>query len=549
MKLGAIVIATALATTNCFTPAGPVIGKKTTSVGFSDWITDAPNEVTEWTELHVQGKIPSFLQGTLVRNGPGIWDVGGERKYSHVFDGLAKLSTYRFEYGKVLYQNRFVKSSLYNKTMASGDILPTIAAGPVLEKSTNEPIPSTILNTMQAVANTASSDNTCVNVWNYAPHEQGTCISTLTDSPARCIISVETIETESALATAPSPLKGIPFLHEVAETTHPLYSLSSGDSYNIATCVTLNGPVVALVRESADGTRKVVGTENIPDTIPYLHSFGLTDKHAVVIIPPLRPDLGNLDNIIQQGFLSAMQPVEETRVIVLELDTGKCVLHKTTKEPVYYYHTISTASVDSDTVSIRLCGYKTAEMVSGSDDIMTLDLFQGGREARNRIHKAGVFCDVVCDLQQDSVEIQWKDMEQGFEMPVTRFSRAHGPNMEHVSKAHPRYVYAFGSYALGSPDHDDWALLKLEPESENVIAAYYQGDSRFFSEPIFVADPNGKDEDDGVILSQMYDGEEGETILAVLNAKNMEILAEIWTNNRSPMDFHGGWFPAHTFSS
>jgi len=239
-----------------------------------------------------------------------------------------------------------------------------------------------------------------------------------------------------------------------------------------------------------------------------------------------------------------MQQVEETRVLVFELATGKCILYQTTKKPVYFYHTISAASMDDGTISVRLCGYPTPELVTGENHFMRLELCQTSREARNRIPKSGVFCDVVCNVEEGSVDIQWKDMEQGFEMPVTKYSRIHGPNMEHVGKAHPKYVYAYGTYALGSSEYGDWVLLKLEPDSKHLIATTYEVSSHFFSEPIVVADPDGKEDDDGVILTQMYNGKRGETKLAVLNAKNMNFVAEIYTNNRSPMDSHGGWFPS-----
>ena len=95
---------------------------------------------------------------------------------------------------------------------------------------------------------------------------------------------------------------------------------------------------------------------------------------------------------------------------------------------------------------------------------------------------------------------------------------------------------------MGSSEYDSWALFKFEPDKGQIVASY-QRDSVYMSEPIFLPDPDGKEEDDGVLLTQVYDGVRRETALLVLNAKNMEVLAEAWTGHRSPMDFHGGWFP------
>ena len=46
--------------------------------------------------LPVQGEVPTWLAGTLLRNGPAQFEVG-ERRFNHWFDGLAML--HRFTIG------------------------------------------------------------------------------------------------------------------------------------------------------------------------------------------------------------------------------------------------------------------------------------------------------------------------------------------------------------------------------------------------------------------------------------------------------------------
>lgn len=45
------------------------------------------------------GRIPAWLQGTLLRNGPGMHTVG-ETRYNHWFDGLALLHSFTIRDGK-----------------------------------------------------------------------------------------------------------------------------------------------------------------------------------------------------------------------------------------------------------------------------------------------------------------------------------------------------------------------------------------------------------------------------------------------------------------
>ena len=68
-------------------------------------------------ELPVQGTMPAWLSGTLVRNGPAQFEIG-KKKLRHWFDGFAMLHVFSFQNGKVCYSNKFLKfcESLIFKT-------------------------------------------------------------------------------------------------------------------------------------------------------------------------------------------------------------------------------------------------------------------------------------------------------------------------------------------------------------------------------------------------------------------------------------------------
>lgn len=48
------------------------------------------------------GQLPTWLQGILLRNGPGMHTVG-DSKYNHWFDGMALLHSFTFKNGKLLH--------------------------------------------------------------------------------------------------------------------------------------------------------------------------------------------------------------------------------------------------------------------------------------------------------------------------------------------------------------------------------------------------------------------------------------------------------------
>eukprot|EP00986_Skeletonema_menzelii_P009270 scaffold4174_cov150-Skeletonema_menzelii.AAC.1 len=498
----------------------------TTNVNFEEWIADAPEEITNWKPCPITdgGSIPSYVQGTLVRNGCGIWTAPNNNdEFSHIFDGFAKIHSYKINNSQVECQSRFLQGAWYKAFLERGkQSFPAgIGTGPVLD-STNQQPKLGLVRTIQALINSATIfDNTPVNIWDYQPHVKESkrkTIAALTDAPPRTKIDLNTMDTmcSSTMNPLASGAKG----YELLETAHPMYSQAKMaavdgegvDTYNVAVELGLQGPSINLVRETSQGDRSVIASISSTDGIPYTHSFGLSSNYAVIVLQPLRLD-PSPDRLMELGFLRAMSHVDQTRIVVVELTSGDVVLDKLIDEKVYFYHSISQAEIVNNpegeggvTVSLRLCAYKTPDQITGEHQFMRLEQAKKGRAWRNKLNRGGKFCDINCNLLDQSIEVDWKDeIEQGYELPVTRYSRAFGSDC--ISGKHPRYVYAFGAFALGSNDYDNWGLFKFDLE-ENKVSSSYQQDSVYLSEPIFVPNPEGELEDDGVLLSQAYFGKD-----------------------------------------
>lgn len=63
-------------------------------------------------EAVVEGEIPTWLNGSLLRNGPAMYEVGPEA-YKHWFDGLGMLQNFKVENGKVTYCSRYLRSQAF----------------------------------------------------------------------------------------------------------------------------------------------------------------------------------------------------------------------------------------------------------------------------------------------------------------------------------------------------------------------------------------------------------------------------------------------------
>jgi len=74
----------------------------------------------------------------------------------------------------------------------------------------------------------------------------------------------------------------------------------------------------------------------------------------------------------------------------------------------------------------------------------------------------------------------------------------------------------------------DWAIRKQDVEKNERHGVWFE-DSMYPGEVSFVRDPSGSEEDDGVLLSTVFDSIRGENCLLVLDASNMKELARAYT--------------------
>lgn len=86
------------------------------------WLRSCEQEIIEPVEGVVSGEIPSWINGSLLRNGPGSIKVG-DMTFNHLFDAAALLHRFNISDGKVTYQCRFLRSETYKKNLAANRIV------------------------------------------------------------------------------------------------------------------------------------------------------------------------------------------------------------------------------------------------------------------------------------------------------------------------------------------------------------------------------------------------------------------------------------------
>ncbi|CAL8467343.1 g6880 [Coccomyxa elongata] len=70
----------------------------------------------------VEGRIPADMEGTLLRNGPGLFEVGG-KPIGQPFDGDGMVCSWAFSSGRCFFRNRYVRTGDFMAEQEAGRML------------------------------------------------------------------------------------------------------------------------------------------------------------------------------------------------------------------------------------------------------------------------------------------------------------------------------------------------------------------------------------------------------------------------------------------
>jgi carotenoid cleavage dioxygenase-like enzyme len=456
-------------------------------------------------DLRVEGRLPAWLSGTLLRNGPGKFgtEENGVEPFEHWFDGLAMLRRFAFRDGGVRYSNRFLRTDEYRAVVEDGGLgagqFGTGAGGSLLDR-------------LRATLLPEATDNANVNVT-----RAGETFLALTEAPTRVAFDPVTLETRGAWEFD-DDLSG-----HVA-CAHPVVDPASGATFDLHLRFGRR-PTYVVTRRPAGGTaRDVVARVALSDPV-YVHSFALTPEHVVVAACPLVVDvLGLLRPGGPSSFLDALewQPDRPTRFVVVSRASGEVVAAPAAPAFFTFHH--ANAFRRGDDLVVDLVAFEDASVLT---DLSLADL------------RAGSVTTLAGDLRRYRVPLG------GDASPATATERtlATGglslPRFDERRRGRPyRYVYATRTGdAEVAPNH----LARVDCWRRDTAVWCESG--VFCGEPVFVPEPGG-DEGDGVVLSVVLDPDREQSFLLVLDAGSFEERARAWLPHVLPFDFHGQFYPA-----
>ncbi len=458
---------------------------------------DSQIQELECLDLPVVGKIPDWLSGDLVRNGPAEFAVGIEQ-YRHWFDGLSKLHKFSFASGSVKATCKFLATEAYRKSAVEGRIA-------LAEFGTNPK--RSIWGKLGSVFNHQLTDNANVNVVALGK---------------RYLALTETVNTtEFDLSTLSTIGKFVwdDKLEAQVTTAHPHFDFDRKQLYNLLIKLGPKNSYIIYRVDSGSSTRKQVASINVKEPT-YFHSFGMSANYIILVecpfvVNPLDVILGN-KTYIQSYSWKANYP---TRISVYSKDNGELVASGET-EAFFFFHHVNAFEANGEVI-VDLLAYSDAQIVDSTYLVNLRD--KNGQVPVSKLRRLRISLStklVVCEHLSDV----------GLELPRIYYERFNGKEYNYL-------------YAPGQTDGDFLnQLAKLNVK--NGMTSFWREDGCYPGEPVFVARPASSEEDDGVLLSVVFDSYNGKSFLLILDAKSMNELARAEMPIVVPFGFHGQFFRA-----
>lgn len=468
----------------------------TTAAGYAQGFTTLDREVA-LDRLPLDGALPPWLEGTLLRTGPAQFEVGA-RSLAHWFDGLAMLHKFSFGQGEVSYANRFLDSRTRRAAVAAGR--------QVYGEFATDPCRS-IFQRVHSLFRPQITDNANVNVARL-----GDQFVAMTETPMTVEFDPQTLKTLGFPPKAPGHVT----------TAHPHADRDSGEAVNY---VTRFGPrpVYHVYGQAAPGAKPRPIATVAARPVAYMHSFGLSERYVVLaefplVVKPLGLVLGT--GPFMESF--DWQPERGTTFTVLDRRDGS-LRGRFRTEPFFSFHHVNAFEEEDGRLVVDLCAYPDASIVRS----LFLDRLRGEEPAGAGVPDSFL---TRCTIDLDGGTVTTRQLSQTpLELPRINYGA--------VNERAYRWVYGAARSAGAPADAFIDQLVKVDVEDGS--ATTWSAPGCWPGEPVFVAAPSATAEDEGVCLSVVLDGNRGTSFLLVLDAATFTELARAEVPHHIPFSFHG----------
>ena len=258
---------------------------------------------------------------------------------------------------------------------------------------------------------------------------------------------------------------------------------------------------------------------------------------------PLLQEWQGLKIVYTGEFAKALKwyPDLPVQFFVFDRAQGRHVATFIQDQPFFCFHTIN-AFDEGDDLVIDLAAYKNAKIVDSftSTRAVSKELQKEKFDTMNSTFRRFRLANVPDAVSRFSLNMP--DRELPKVLPV--FEIACGIELPQINPTyrHKKYQFAYGISSQNLDQHAHYfadALVKVNLADQSFKVWSRKGYTP--GEPIFVAKPNAKNEDDGLLLVLCLDGFGEKSLLVVLDACTFTEIASATVPSIVPFGFHGAF--------
>jgi len=503
---------------------GSIFQRTENNIGWDKFLADEP---TEFHDLPLtwerNASLPTWLRGSYVKNGPSQKRFGTENRwYTQYMDSWGKLNKFTFkgDGSSVLYSGRMIETKNYLLCKEAEKLVPTITVAGV------SPNDWSMEEIMEGVIN--NYDNTNVILWRLGPEDKDKAqyIAT-TDYPLVNIIDPDTLAVTGQ--KRPSILDGI----SMSSSSHWRRELGTDNSLNFHLMLntTTLKPDLALYRYGDNVIfRELIGRFNI-EYVSYIHMISVTPKYAVIVVYPVILNFGTYLEHNMHPLETLEQLDEPTKIFLMDLSDGSVMGGFESWDPslVFATHHMNSWEEGEDEVVVDLATNPWDAMLKYADIETILHHEETDKETADQVMKR-----VRLNLKSRTMEVEDWPNDSGIPMMNTMDFPIINEN----------YLGYKNRYVYGWVGIDYWRMTLIKKDLEDSSdAKTWSKASHYPGEMFFIPNPEGTEEDDGVLVTVVLDGTREESYLLVLDAQTFEEINHAYLPYIIPFSFHGNWFP------
>jgi carotenoid cleavage dioxygenase len=306
-------------------------------------------------------------------------------------------------------------------------------------------------------------------------------------------------------------------------TAHPKVDEKTGEmmffGYNPMT-----PPYVQYSLVSKDGELQFTRPIDVPRGV-MMHDFAITERYTIFMDLPLT---FNIERAMKGGPVLAFERDLPARYGILPRHGGNDDI-KWFEMPAHYVFHTANAWEDGDDVVLHACRLESTNVLQPAElpKSRNGDVAGGQSDPMAAMHRwrFNLKTGAIKEEQIDDIATDFPRVDDARVGYGCRFS--YNARFAKKEPGHPPAFEGINKYDLHT----------------GRMTSHLHGKERFGGEPVFVANPNGNDEDDGWLVTYVYDEIEGTSEMVVVDAKNVSSppLARVMIPARVPYGFHGAW--------